>query len=434
MSLLFRGWMWPAWRSRCQTTGTSRSSASSVAVSSIWPTCHTRSYLFRTCKACGMDVDPSVMKWRSSWSATGTRFTTISNATPLAFLTASPSGGQSPGPLRPRLAADGGRGDRKDIFDSDGVQVRSINTMCGLSEMPQTASWVGESENGRDGNSDGESRDDHPKWPKEVNPRHSDMMVGLSVLLQTAGELGEPVFFFTCDASNFFNQMALAPSEHWYCTTLMYDYKQDLLMLAQEYVMAFGLTPASNIAQRIAHLIVTIIRKNFDEEEELFMDSCTDAKACAWWAARQELSRATGHNEARWYVLEMYTDDPMGGGVVGVDRMVRFLTCWTRCTRRMRLLMAIASNRQLGCSVKWIGARYYIIGVLLITKERRLKAMHDLHLLLAHDLNCGDLRSLNGLLEFVLVVMCLRCNWMAGISKLGDQLRLAQRFRRASQS
>ena len=41
--------------------------------------------------------------------------------------------------------------------------------------------------------------------------------------------------------------------------------------------------------------------------------------------------------------------------------------------------------------------------------------MHDLHLLLAHDLNYGDLRSLNGLLEFVLVVMGLRRNWMAGM-------------------
>ena len=118
------------------------------------------------------------------------------------------------------------------------------------------------------------------------------------------------------------------------------------------------------------------------------MDSCTGVKACAWWAARKLLSRKTGHNEVRWYVLETYTDGPMGG-VVGVDRMVRFLTCWTRCTRRMRLLMAIASKRQLGCSVKWIGARYCSIGVLLITKDKRLKAMHDLHLLLAHDLNWG---------------------------------------------
>ena len=64
--------------------------------------------------------------------------------------------------------------------------------------------------------------------------------------------------------------------------------------------MAFGLTPASNIAQRLAHLIVAIIRTNFDEEEELFIASCTDENACAWWAARKELSQTTGHNEARW--------------------------------------------------------------------------------------------------------------------------------------
>ena len=58
--------------------------------------------------------------------------------------------------------------------------------------------------------------------------------------MHIAGQLGEPVFFFANDASNFFNQMKLAPSEHWYCTTLMYDYKQDLLVLVQEYVMAMS--------------------------------------------------------------------------------------------------------------------------------------------------------------------------------------------------
>ena len=45
-------------------------------------------------------------------------------------------------PLRPRPTADGGRGDRKDIFDSNGFQVRSINTMCGLPEMPLPAALM----------------------------------------------------------------------------------------------------------------------------------------------------------------------------------------------------------------------------------------------------------------------------------------------------
>ena len=65
------------------------------------------------------------------------------------------------------------------------------------------------------GDSDSEDEDGgsrEPNWPKEVNLRHSDMMINLSVFMNAAKELGEPVFFFTDDASNFFNQMKLSPS------------------------------------------------------------------------------------------------------------------------------------------------------------------------------------------------------------------------------
>ena len=94
------------------------------------------------------------------------------------------------------------------------------------------------------------------------------MMINLSVLMNAAEELDEPIFFFTDDASNFFNQMKLAPSEFGRCQTLLYDYHKDLMVLVQEYVMAFGLTPASNIAQRLAHIIVALVCKNFDEVED----------------------------------------------------------------------------------------------------------------------------------------------------------------------
>ena len=97
------------------------------------------------------------------------------------------------------------------------------------------------------------------------------MLINLSVLMDAAEELGEPVFFFTDDASNFFNQMKLSPSEFCRCQTLLYDCHKNLMVLVQEYVMDFGLTPASNIAQRLAHMIVAVVRKNFDEVEEEYM-------------------------------------------------------------------------------------------------------------------------------------------------------------------
>ena len=77
---------------------------------------------------------------------------------------------------------------------------------------------------------------------------------------------------------------------------------------------------------------------------------------------QHEVAKQSGHKEDRLYCIEMYTDDPMGG-IVGVRRMVSFLICWTRTTKTMKLKMAIATKRQLGCSVKWIGARYYIAWV-----------------------------------------------------------------------
>ena len=126
--------------------------------------------------------------------------------------------------------------------------------------------------------------------------------------------------------------------------------------------MAFGLTPASNVAQRLAHMFVAVIHKNFDEVEEEYMCTSATDKEKRWCAHRREVAKQSGHKEDRLYCIVMYTDEPMGG-ILGVRRMVSFLICWTRTTKTMKLKMAIATKRQLGCSVKWIGARYYIAWV-----------------------------------------------------------------------
>ena len=95
-------------------------------------------------------------------------------------------------------------------------------------------------------------------------------------------------------------------------------------------------------------MIVAVIRKNFDEVEEEYMRTSATRKERRWCAHRREVAHKSGHKEDRLYCIEMYTDDPMGG-IVGVRRMVSFLICWTRTTKIMRLKMAIATKRQLGC-------------------------------------------------------------------------------------
>ena len=76
-------------------------------------------------------------------------------------------------------------------------------------------------------------------------------------------------------------------------------------------------------------------------------------------------------------------------------------------------MMAIAVKRQLGCSVKWIGARYHSLGIVFVPKDKRMKAIHDLLQLVKGELNCEQLRSLNGLLEFIAVVLMYKRNKMA---------------------
>ena len=93
--------------------------------------------------------------------------------------------------------------------------------------------------------------------------------------------------------------MKLAPSEFSPCQTLLYDYHKNLMVLVQEYVMAFGLTPASNIAQRLAHMIVAVIRKNFDEVEDEYMRTSATDKEKRWCAHRREVAKQSKHKEDR---------------------------------------------------------------------------------------------------------------------------------------
>ena len=149
-------------------------------------------------------------------------------------------------------------------------------------------------------------------------------MIGISVLLHLGTITGEALYFFTDDATNFFNQCLLARTEYHTCETIMLDYKKDALVMVAEYCMSFGISPASNIAQRLAILIVEVVKKNFDEEEERYAEECNHPGFQQWRQTRRMLSSKTGRNEARCYFLEMYTDEPLGG-ILGAQRMKRFI-------------------------------------------------------------------------------------------------------------
>ena len=110
--------------------------------------------------------------------------------------------------------------------------------------------------------------------------------------------------------------MLICHTEYFKCETIMYDYRKDMMVLVAEYCMSFGISPVSNIAQRLAILITDIVKKNFDEEEDAYMalrkqqlfdkpsdqwdaQDQKDAILGTWWERRKELSESTGYNEAR---------------------------------------------------------------------------------------------------------------------------------------
>ena len=55
------------------------------------------------------------------------------------------------------------------------------------------------------------------------------------------------------------------------------------------------------------------------------------------------------------------------------------------------------------------------MGFVVVPKDKRLKVLQSRMLLIQGRRNCGDLRSLNGLLGFIMVVRVLKRNRMAGM-------------------
>ena len=65
--------------------------------------------------------------------------------------------------------------------------------------------------------------------------------------------------------------------------------------------------------------------------------------------------------------------------------------------------------------MKWTGAKYCSLGMVIVPKDKRVKAVHDLLQLLEGTMTVGDLRSLNGLLEFIMAVVMFKRNRMQGM-------------------
>jgi hypothetical protein len=303
---------------------------------------------------------------------------------------------------RPRPITDAGA-PRSELDDTEGRPVVSTNHSA-LGRPPQQLA-------GKVPEQPGVS-----KWPHENKPTVGGALIALVILNAVAWLLHEPVLVASDDFMNFFNQLRTAPEEWWKnCMMIMY---QLLAKYVTEYIMTFGISPASNIAQRFAEAILFIFRKRFAEADAPFLEE--DMRRCpalrAWYKARLDLGDPL--MQAQLMHTCVYTDDPIFV-VVGAARMARALRVWTVLTDEFHLLMAIAIKRQAGSHVFWVGAGLLApLALAWVPLPKAVSALGKLDKVLHRPkptINIDEYHSLIGLLEHLVFLNGMKRNIMYGL-------------------
>jgi len=198
--------------------------------------------------------------------------------------------------------------------------------------------------------------------------------------MHVAAIVHEPVFAMADDFKNFFNQLKLAPEDYWKCGMVLSDLAGPVY--AAEYIMTFGLRPASNIAQRFADAILWVFRRRMIQAEIPFLEAeeMANTELARWRRDRACLESTV--DQTQLFAAFIYTDDP-ALLVVGAQRMARALAIWVQLTDSLGLIMASANKRQCGSHVMWLGAGVITTtGYAWIPKEKILRCTGQLQALL----------------------------------------------------
>ncbi|MDC0525636.1 hypothetical protein OAO87_01460 [bacterium] len=268
------------------------------------------------------------------------------------------------------------------------------------------------------------------KFPKERKPTMGDVMRDAAILLRVAMLLGQPLFVFIEDASFYFNQFGYSSSELWKSNLIVNARAGDLargggafkpgqLVFVSEKRLGFGSFASSNIAQRFSNAVVGWTLEEFDKLEEVARRDAADPVWDQWFSDREPLEalcreqrpKITGEalsdcRQTRLAILKMYTDDALAC-VVGIDRAIRLLEAWRGVTQGVNLQVD-TTKRQLGGGAVWIGVcMLAAIGLVVVPKNKLLRAKDAITRTLKGTITFGEYRALVGLLEHLRYVTCL---------------------------
>lgn len=256
------------------------------------------------------------------------------------------------------------------------------------------------------------------KFHKEVKPTLAMMMHDIMVLARAAHLLGEPIYVFSDDAKDYFNQLAIAREDLWKLGIVFLGVAADLstpptvadgkaaLIIISELRLGFGCHMASNMAQRFSEAIMVMFREDMDAADAAFICAdCDPRPSFAQWregrirAAAVARPPTAADVQLRLYAVHIFTDDP-AFVVVGVQRALRLLRVWRALVSRIGLIMAIAEKRVLGVWAPWLGTVLLPqLGLVVITQDKLLRAAKTLSECIAGTVTFDVYRSLVGLLE-----------------------------------
>jgi hypothetical protein len=287
---------------------------------------------------------------------------------------------------------DEGGGPRSDLFDSDGFFVWALNAAIEGRE-----DWDNYSEDfvfmkGK-----------ASKLPKESKPTARHVRIVIRILRAAARAAGMPLNGFLSDLEKYFNQFMLAPEEYWKSNTVWSRRRY-----TSNYCMTFGVTSASNIAQRAGNSLVWIFLQDFEELDRPYRE----ADAARWPALAQylRLRKLLGDGQDWLIFMFIYTDDPIWI-VVGADRLIRAQRLWLCMLEKFGLRAAGLSKQMAGVDLLWCGIRHNLfLGLTIIPADKALKGIWGLTLMLKGECTSQQGRSSLGLLEF--------CRYAVGIRDL----------------
>ena len=371
-----------------------------------------------------------------------------------------------------------GNGPRAPTFDASGLQAISINEASHIHHLPQHflrddrpefQAWL--RARGLPAPSPpSSSASRFTKWPKERKPQLASVMRDIAVFKRAGHRMAEPTYGFEDDAKDYFNQLAMAPSELHKVGTVFLAEPGDLsppagppssssgaprqssgadhLVFVSERRLGFGTHGASNIAQRFSDALVVWYREDMDTAD-------AEARATAgpreleWLQLRLDLQRRRGEPcvairkwtqapdaalpdipapttvsaippgyvcpQLRLFSAFMYTDDPLFL-TVGLERTKRALRVWRRLTDAIGLIMAIPEKRTLGSWGKWLGVNVISnLGLVVVPRDKILRASAVISDVLERGVQFDVYRSLCGLLEHLRAVNLQARNIMFGL-------------------